>query len=297
MISGPRRSQSWTRSKLCFSSHFLSLPRAPLSDLTYSARNGMRSVSLVESEAGMPSRIRASFSCFAPQNPTLRSKSLASCRLPITSLISPLAYSARRRDDAELEQQVLHVAGQLLRSAWSTRSGSCSCPRYDTHPSPSNSACRNACLTSSPARHTNSGMHFSALLRSGNSASGLASTVSRVLRFKAMEHLARAAGPSPRTNRIPPTTASYALEDRIEERPICVVEADTLPRGPTFGYQRAGEERGVELVPGSARRESRRRGGTRSPACRARSPRAASTAASARRRPAPRTAPGGCAYR
>ena len=39
----------------------------------------------------------SSFSCLAPQNPTLRANSLASRRLPMTSLISPLAYSARRQ--------------------------------------------------------------------------------------------------------------------------------------------------------------------------------------------------------
>ena len=39
--------------------------------------------------------MRSSFSCFAPQNPTLRSKRKASWRFPMTSSISPLAYSAR----------------------------------------------------------------------------------------------------------------------------------------------------------------------------------------------------------
>ena len=38
----------------------------------------------------------SSFSCLAPQNPTRRANRLASRRLPITTLISPFAYSARR---------------------------------------------------------------------------------------------------------------------------------------------------------------------------------------------------------
>ena len=110
----PPRSQSAVRSKLCFSSHFLSTPRAPLSARTYSARNGMRSTSFVDSDAGSVSRICSSFSCLAPQKPTRRANRRASRRLPMTSLISPLAYSARRADHAELEQQVLHVARELL---------------------------------------------------------------------------------------------------------------------------------------------------------------------------------------
>ena len=113
-ISWPRRSQSAVRSKLCFSSHFLSAPRAPLSARTYSARNGMRSTSFVESAPGRASRICSSFSCLAPQNPTSTCEQVGVSAVADHELDLTVRVLGPARDHAELQQQVLHVARELL---------------------------------------------------------------------------------------------------------------------------------------------------------------------------------------
>ena len=76
---------------------------------------GSRSVALLDGCAGSSSRIAlAASAASCPRTRRCAAKRRASRRLPMTSLISPLCVARLPRDDAELEEQRLHVARELL---------------------------------------------------------------------------------------------------------------------------------------------------------------------------------------
>ena len=209
---------------------------------------------------------------------------LASRRLPITSLISPLAYCGSTADHAELEQQVLHVTRELLAARGVAESGPCSCRRYDTHAVALEQRLQERLLhVAGRPCHTNSGTRLSALCIPMSSASGLCRPRSMACTSSSWSVLpdgsARAA-----TYRVPPTTGRTASSDGVEVHAVGVVEPGTSTEAnPSATHAPARNAASSSRCVGDRGRTPRARRRTRR-VCRARSRRGASTGASGRRR-------------
>ena len=188
---GRRRSQSAMRSKLCFSSHFLSAPRRR-SRPARTRRGtgcGRRRCSTARREARRGSR--SSFSCLAPQNPTRRANRRASRRLPITSLISPFGVLGPPADDPELEQQVLHVACELLAAGGVRDLDGVLAEVRQRSRRPRTAPGGTPASRRGRACHTNSGTRLSALFAPVSAARALCAHARRVLDVELVQRLAR----------------------------------------------------------------------------------------------------------
>ncbi len=192
----------------------------------------MRSVSLVESAPGSASRICSSFSCLAPQNPTLRANSLASRRLPMTSLISPFGVLAPDGRPRRTRGAGPARRGPAARYAWSTRSGSCSSRGTRRTRRPRTTPAGTPASRRPAPCHTKSGTHFSALFLPSELGQGTRQPALEILNIELVERLpgrqcarrgdvARAAH-----DRV------VRVEHRVEVDLVGVVEAGALRRRP-----------------------------------------------------------------
>ena len=137
-------------------------PRAPLSARTYSARNGIRSVSLVEAAGQRVEDLLELLLLGAPE-PDVAREQLGVAAVADDELDLAVGVLGASADHAELEQQLLHVAGELL-AARRVRDLDRVLARGTTRSRRPRTAPAGTPASRRPApRHTNSGTRLSAL--------------------------------------------------------------------------------------------------------------------------------------